>query len=428
MRKKKKSIANTSTEVEVESAAQTSQSGTAGSASATSRSSGRSNRTTPPAGSPGHSPGTLDVRALRESIITPGFGLSVPSFRQYSNADENAYIPFGVVHGHYLPAGQSSTSELYPELATLHLQRILAQLKNLGYANDYTVAQLRTFFNGVGELLQMQRFVRDLRTMSEYSTINTSSPVSALVSTGINGRLVAQHKRLTKTISVLPFPAVWEEAYLRGMGASTTSDSPFGPIRTFGPKAFQPAAGAVYKASEMADAIEAATNSFFANTDNTELASILADIYPPRPELDMIAPSYITFNNATINNILNLPYYDGINNAPVAADNVNVRYYYRRKIEPWGFLTYAPDDNILSTLQGTVWLQASGGEVQASRIAVDNSAQAVLVNGDENLFSNFGSIWEAALLLTGDPSPSVAHVNTTFSSVSIGVADLMFNH
>jgi hypothetical protein len=371
----------------------------------------------------------VDLILMREKIIAKGFGMSVPAFRSYSATDEETYIPVGIVNGFYVPVGVDASSEIYPQFGTLFCQRVLTRLRNLGYANDYTVDQLRGYFNGVALGLQMQRFIRDLRTINEFQQIHTSGPCTALTRQAINGKLIAQHRMLTKLLSALPFPVEWQNAYLEGFGATTLSDNPFGPIRLFCPKNFQPETGEPYLASNLTDALISAMDTLYAVPETTELASILGNIMKPSSELDMVGSTPIHFNQAAVNNILNLPYFDGTTNDPSASDTETVKYFYRRQIVPYGMLTYAPDNNILTTIQGTVWVQRTSGVSQSptSRIAIDNDGSAIAVAADATLWTNFGSIWEASLSLEGSPGPSVAYVNTTFTSVSTGVADLILN-
>uniref|UniRef100_A0A2V0RH57 Uncharacterized protein n=1 Tax=viral metagenome TaxID=1070528 RepID=A0A2V0RH57_9ZZZZ len=373
-------------------------------------------------------PSVKSLHDLRNELIIPGFGMSVPAFRRYSNTDAETYIPLGVQHGYFLPVGQQANTELYPQLSDLFLQRILTRLTNLGYENDYNVLQLREFFNGVALGVQMVRFITELRTMQRFGEIHSSGPVSSMCTSAINGRLVAQHRRAIKLIAALPFDPKWEEAYIQGFGATTMSDSPFGPIRMFAPKLFQPDDNTAYEATAIANALQAALDGFFTNQVNTELASILSVIYPPRPELPEVLDTHFTYNPASVNNILNLPFNDGTTTAPAFSDTQTVRYFYRRAVVKHGMYTYAPDNNVIAILQGTVWAHRSGaGENVESSIAVNNDATAIPVAQDGELWSTFGRVWNADVGLIDSPAPSVAHVFTTMTGVATGVADDLLN-
>lgn len=368
------------------------------------------------------------LQRLRNATIVPGFGMSVPAFRRYSSTDVETYIPLGIEHGYYTPVGQEATSELYPQISNLFLQRVLTRLTNLGYENDYTVTQLRTFFNGVALGLQMVMFITELRTLQKYGEIHSSGPVSAMCTSAINGRLIAQHRRAIKLISALPFDPKWEEAYIKGFGITTLSDSPFGPLRMFAPKVFQPDDDTTYTATNLANALQASLDAFFSDQTNTELASVLSVIYPPRPELPEVYDNYITYNGATVNNILNLPYNDGTTYAPNFSDTEAVRYFYRRSVVPHGMYTYAPDNDVLAILQGTVWTRRyTALENVESSVAVDNDATARAVVQDGELWSNYGRVWNSNISLIDSPAPSVAHVFTNFTSIATGVASSLLN-
>jgi hypothetical protein len=369
------------------------------------------------------------LQQLRNDLIVPGYGMSIPAFRRYSDSDAQGYIPLGIEHGYYTPVGQEATSELYPQLGNLFLQRVLTRLTNLGYENDYTVKQLRTYFNGVALGLQMVRFITELRTLQKYGEIHSSSPVTAFCTTALNGKLVAQHRRAIKLIASLPFDPKWEEAYVHGFGMTTMSDSPFGPLRMFAPKNFQPEGpGSEYSASSITIALQEALDSFISDQTNVELASTLSVIYPPRPELPEVLDTYFGYNAPTVNNLLNLPYNDGTTTAPAFSDTETVRYFYRRKVVEHGMYTYAPDNDVFAVLQGTVWTRRlSALEDVRSSFAVDNTAAAQPVVADEELWSMYGRVWNSNIALIDSPQPSVAHVYTTFTSVATGVADAMLN-
>jgi hypothetical protein len=308
-------------------------------------------------------------------------------------------------------------------------QRIVSQLRNLGYANEITPEQVRKYFNDVAKLVQMHQYVTEIRGLSDYSDIHSSAPVSAFVNSGINGKLVAIHRRLNKLLSTLSFPSQWIDMYQKGFGITTLSDSPFGPIRMFIPKEFEVAPGTQITASHVADTILDYINTFYSIAANVELASILPNILSSTATLPEKVASYPRFVQGTVNNLLNLSYYDGSTNDPTASDTETVRYFYRRRIVPEGLLTYAPDDNILTTAQGTVWLQNLDiAEGTLSRWGIHDSGLTVSIANGAARWTNFGCIWESSITLSGSPGPSVAHVLTNFTNVATGVADMMFNN
>jgi hypothetical protein len=374
-------------------------------------------------------PTPYNVSAMRQEVIIPGFGMSVPAFRLFSTTDEETYIPLGLITGHYVPVGIDAATELYPQLGTMFCQRMVTQLRNLGYANEITVAQMRRYFNAVAKLVQMHQYITEIRGLSDYSDIHSSAPVSAFINYGINGRLVAIHRRLNKMLSVLSFPKQWIDMYQKGFGITTLSDSPFGPLRMFVPKEFEVASGGRMEAADVADTILDYINDFYSIVPNVELASILPNIMSSTATLPEKVGSYPRFVQGTVNNLLNLAYYDGTTNDPSAGDTETVRYFYRRHVVPEGTLTYAPDNNIFSTAQGTVWLQNLDiAEGTASRWAVSNEGQTVSILNGAARWANFGCIWESNIGLSGAPGPSVAYVNTTFTNVATGIADMMFNN
>jgi hypothetical protein len=372
---------------------------------------------------------SYNVSAMRQEIITPGFGMSVPAFRSFAVDEEETYIPLGFVTGHFVPVGIDAGSELYPQLGTMFCQRMVTQLRNLGYANEITTAQMRKYFNDVAKLVQMHQYITEIRGLSDYSDIHSSAPVSAFVNLGINGRLVAIHRRLNKLLSTLSFPKQWVEIYQKGFGITTLSDSPFGPLRMFIPKEFEVSQGAEILAADVADTILDYINDFYSIVPNVELASILPNIMSSTATLPEKVASYPRFVQGTVNNLLNLSYYDGTTNEPSATDTETVRYFYRRRVVPEGTLTYAPDANILSTAQGSVWLQnLSITEGTFSRWAITNAGVLASITNGATRWTNFGCIWESDIGLSGAPGPSVAYVNTSFTNVATGVADMMFNN
>jgi hypothetical protein len=379
-------------------------------------------------------PKSVDVTSLRNDIIIPGFGMSVPAFRVFSSSDEETYIPVGFTYGYYTPLGQDATTELFPQQGTMYAQRIISSLRNMGYENDYTVADVRDYFQWVAGLLQMQRFVRDIRTLIAFSHIHTSGPASILCSQALNGRLVAIHRRITSLLATLPFDPKMEDLYIKAFGPTTTSDSPFGPIRLWAPKQFEtvvtgtPGTFEPLTAHGMADAITEYLTGMYADASFVELASVLGNMFKTRQELDQIGSAPFSYNQASINNLLNLSYFDGSSWEPKASDTTAVKYFYRRKVVPEGMCTFAPDNNLLNTPQSTVWTQKFiDVESSFDSVAVKNDGELQSVTNDTDLFGNFGRIWETSLSLSGSPGPSVAYVTTTFSAVSTGLADMIFN-
>lgn len=374
-------------------------------------------------------PTSYNVSAMRQEVIIPGFGMSVPAFRTLSVNDEETYIPLGLVTGHFVPVGIDAGSELYPQLGTMFCQRLVTQLRNLGYANEITTAQVRKYLNDVAKLVQMHQYITEIRGLSDYSDIHSSAPVSAFVTNGINGRLVAIHRRLNKLLSSLSFPKQWVDIYQKGFGITTLSDSPFGPLRMFIPKEFEVEASNLISATHVADTILDYINDFYSIAPNVELASILPNVLSSTATLPEKVASYPRFVQGTVNNLLNMSYYDGSLNDPNAEDTETVRYFYRRSVVPEGTLTYAPDANILTTAQGTVWLQNLDiVEGTLSRWAINNNGVTISITNGASRWANFGCIWEADIGLSGAPGPSVAYVNTTFTNVATGVADMMFNN
>jgi hypothetical protein len=379
-------------------------------------------------------PKSVDVTSLRNDIIIPGFGMSVPAFRVFSSLDEDTYIPVGLTYGYYTPLGQDATTEIFPQQGTMYAQRIISSLRNMGYENDYTVTDVRDYFQWVAGLLQMQRFVRDVRTLIAFSHIHTSGPASVWCSQALNGRLVAIHRRITSLLATLPFDPKMEDLYIKAFGPTTTSDSPFGPIRLWAPKQFEtvvtgtPGIFEPITAHGMADAITEYLTGMYADASFVELSSVLGNLFKTRQELDQIGSAPFSFNQASINNLLNLTYFDGTTWEPQASDTTAVKYFYRRRVVPEGMCTFAPDNNLLNTPQSTVWTQKFiDVESSFDSMAVRNDGELQTVTSDTDLFGNFGRIWEASLTLSGSPGPSVAYVTTTFSAVSTGLADMLFN-
>lgn len=363
------------------------------------------------------------VSSAQSAIIPDGFGLTLPAFRSHDSNDETSYMPFGVVFGYYLPMGQES-AEYYPTVANSFANTISASIKHAGYAVTFTNANVRAYMNGVAELLQMQIFVKDLRTLLQYRSIHTAIPIGSVLNQALTPKLIQAQEILTQTLKAIPFPTQFVETYRNGFGITTTSDSPFGMIRTFAPKAFQ-VSGTQLSGDTMATAIHTAIADFFAVSENKQLSVLM-----PFPGIDLpvVGDSHVKFNNNTINNIANLPYFDGTGSDPSVGDDTATQIYYRRSLTPYGLLTFAPDDSIVTTPQGTVWAQNIGAESTATKFFVTNNGTFTDIYTDANTAVIFGTVWENTVGVTPGENASTAYVKGTFSGVAKGVAKLMFNY
>lgn len=359
-------------------------------------------------------------------VVPSNMGITIPRFLRYNATDEECFIPLGMIFGHYSPTGEGSLSEYYPQLADSYHNRIRAQLKQLGYAQEYSNADLLNYYQKVATLLQLSKFVHDVRTLSMLGATHTSPVISLVTSNSINGKLVARHGNLNRVLSVIPYPVLWKDTLSTSLGMTLMSDNPNSGIRLFAPKAVQPTAGRGIIPSDVIAAIDNALNDLFNDDVSVQLSTILSKVHPLIGELpDRGSDKPIVYNEDVVNNILNLPYWDGIINQPSADDDAAVSLFLRRKLSALGCLTFAPDNNIVSLLQSTVWTQArTGGETQVTRVAFDNAGEAVNAVSDLNVFQTFGSIWEAALLLEPVNSPSVTKVKATYTGIATGIADI----
>jgi hypothetical protein len=358
--------------------------------------------------------------------IPNNMGITIPGFLRYSAAEEGAFVPFGMVYGYYLPVGQNS-NEYYPQQCNQFLNRIQVAMRSRGFRTTFTQAELRAYYNSVSELIQMQRYVAQMNGLLRVTGLASSPVLSLVASQSINGRLLNVHRMLTKTLQSVPYPRDWVNTYMNGFGSTNLSNNPNSGLRLFAPKRFEPVIGEVLNANTLADAIETAVGNFFGVDTNRELSTILQECHSVVGELGLIEESLLVFRNDVINNILNLPYWDGIQNDPVADDVTSVPMFFRRDLTVQGCLTFAPDNNIVTSPQGTVWVQNDGVESTATLIAFDNDGIAVNAMTDTNVFACFGAMWEASIALESGNAPSITRVTATFQGVADGVAEYMLN-
>lgn len=377
----------------------------------------------PPKGK-GNGVGTAPA-AKSFNAIPEGFGISVPRFLEANQTDENTFIPLGFTFGYFLPLGDTGAS-IYPNIADSYSGRIIARLKQMGYPNTYSTADIRSYLNAVAKMIQAQRFVYHIRTLNNVSAIHTARPISAMCSAAINGRMIALHRTLTRTLESIPYPQQFVQAMLKGLDATTLSDTPNSPIRIFAPKDIQPATGAPFTAANIITFLENVVNNFFAVPGNVELTSILPFT---GTKLEEFGTTAYTYNSDVVNNLLNLPFFDGTgpNYSPFYADNVSVPLFYRRTMSPYSLMTFSPDTDVLTPPDaGTVW--------SITDSLLDTSAQSMYVWNDGNLFDTwnvasvfqvFGTVWESDLTLNLGNSPSLTKVHTNLEAVASGMSSLL---
>jgi hypothetical protein len=355
-------------------------------------------------------------------------GISVPNFRRFNDSDEETNIPLGIAFGHYTPQGQDAATEFYPQLCSYYLQSIRTKLKEAGYAQEFTNDDIRDYLEQVSTILQMYKFIHDLRSISRLLHVHTSPVLSTVTSQAINGRLVANHRNSKALISNLPYPKGWKDIYWNSLGVTTMSDNPNSGIRLFAPKSAQSADGRPLEANNLVDALSGAINIFYANDTSVLLSTVLQKVLPLIGDLEESTDVPFSFNGDVINNLLNLGYWDaaGPFYSPYYGDTDTVPLFYRRSLKATGCLTFVPDDNVLASPQASVWSQAYALETEWARHAYDNNGEAVRIVTDSNLWLNFGSVWEADLLLNAGRSPSITRVNATFQGIATGLANIFF--
>lgn len=389
--------------------------------------SGKSRRRKPKSNSPRSrsNPSTTPDAPQAFAGIPSGYGITVPRFLLATSDDEFAFIPLGFTFGHYLPLGDNATT-LYSSIADGYLGRILARLRELGYPNSYSSAQVRAYINDVSELLHLQRFITHVRSLNNLSNIHTGRPISAMCAGAINGRLVAVHRNLTRMLETIPYPPQFYKTLVTGLDATTLSDNPNSGIRIFGPKSIQPDEGDPLSATTMADLLETKMQNFFSIPANVELTSILPF---SGTKCDETLSKPYSFNGDVVNNLLNLGFRDDLGvYTPAYSETENVPLFYRRSMTPYGLLTFSPDDDLASSPEaGTVWaITESILDTTDTSFIVANNANFLTIRGNSEWFALSGQVWENSLTLAAGNSPSLTRVFANLQAIASGMADLMF--
>jgi hypothetical protein len=362
------------------------------------------------------------------SRIPAGFGIMEPKFLKSSNSDEDAFQPLGFSFGKFLPLGDSA-SNTYSDIGYQYARTVLIKLKMLGYENSYTDAQVIAYINAASLLHQLYHVVMHIRTLARHTDVHTAVPIKELIDSAITGKLIARHRQLGKTLSVLPYPQVFADCLNYGLSASTLSDNPNSPIRIFAPKAVQPANGTSMDAGDLISEIESANASFFGVPANVELAAILQKVFGNGVTYPEYLDTHYKFNGNVINNLLNVGmwYGQGPTYAPFYAANEVVPLFYRRNLDWYGMLTFSPDDDVITPPEaGTVWqVTDSVLDTTDQNMIVSNTGILLDINQDEGRFQSFGTIWEASatLNISAGIHVSTTRVYTNLNAVAIGMAD-----
>ena len=370
----------------------------------------------------------VNVNTPTKLVIPDNMGLSIPNFRRFNDSDEETNIPLGIIWGHYTPVGQES-NEFYPTLAEYYLSSIRTSLKNAGYSQVFTNAQVRTYFTQISRILQSYKFVHDMRSLSKTLKVHTSPVISTVTGQSINGKLVANHRNVAQLLSNIPYPTLWKDVMWDSLGVTTISDNPNSGIRMFGPKGMQSDDGSPLDVTTILKELKGSVDDFYADDTSVLLSTVLQNVLPVLGDLPEFTDRPQKYVNDVVNNILNLAYFDitGPVYSPYYGDTDTVPLFFRRELSSRGCLTFVPDNNILVTPQSTVWSQTlSALETAFARDAFDNAGNAVRIVSDANLWLNFGSVWEATITLNAGRSPSITRVNATFEGVATGVGDMMF--
>jgi hypothetical protein len=359
------------------------------------------------------------LERLNSEIIPHGFGVTLPKFRGASVASDDMYMPLGIVHGTFEPLGQDNISEAYPRDANMWSNRAVTKLRLMYKDQSFVSGDIKIYINSVSKLIQMQRFVYELLRLQAFAFVHTSRPVNAILDYAISGRLVKHYERLTKLLASCPYPPAFLEAFLNGFEMTTTSESPFGPIRMFAPADVQPADDSRYEAARIDLALNNAITAFQTNGENASLVSLLPW---PTVTLPMYPETYVRYKNDTVNNILNLPYVGIQGTHPDAGDLEAVSLYFRGRLSEHSFYTFSTDDSVVTTPQTTVWrLNATTASATSALVAVDNVGNTSDVYSSPELFRMFGSVWEQGLLTFTGAHPSTSVVRTTFDAVSTAI-------
>jgi hypothetical protein len=353
--------------------------------------------------------------------VPPGYGILLPKFLSTTVSDEDTFIGLGINFGRFQPLCEDGAGS-FADYGDYYAQMCLAQLRDLGYAPTYTVADIRTYMNGVAELHQLHRYVYHIRTLGDHTNVHSARSITTFCAQGISGRLVATQRSLGGQLKVLPFPKNFLDALHQGLDITTMSDNPNSPIRFFAPMALKQYEGEpkdrVITAAKATTIINTAMNDFFDVPENRELATILP---MPGHELAEKASSHITFNNSVVNNMLNTPYYD-VSYAPPGDEDENVNVFVRRQISPLDLLTFAPGVGT----NHSVWRVARTLDNHAPLWYVNDQGQMMNAYLDANAFTNFGTVWENDLASVPGNSPSITKVSASFEGVAKGIAAQMF--
>lgn len=354
-----------------------------------------------------------------------GLGMLEPKFQSLVDTDEETTVPLVIAYGYYRPTSEAGTSEIHAVRASLFASKLLTTMKGLGYANTTTTAQIRRYFDIVSDLMILHHFVSELLALNKASKRNTAMPLNGLVTSAINGQMIAIHRDVKILLEGMPYVQRWYDQYLKSFSITRSTANVASSTIMFGPKTVQPGINKVLSANDLSDMMYKIMDSFKNDSKMVEIAQTL-----PLSTLKIQDVSFdtIPFNQQTVNNFLNIPYSDGIVTQPKVDNNVNYTFVFEGNLTIDGMLTTASDSSVILVPQSTVWFpKMSGPESNVTVMAIEDEGFHVDVFDDSNTYYAAGPIWEASALVEPAISRSMVKTATSYDSVSRHVASLFFD-
>jgi hypothetical protein len=370
-----------------------------------------------------------DQQAKSRNLPIPsGMGIGIPRFRETLLTDEDCFVPLCIFHGRFTVFGHSATSP-FSINGESYAQKLRTELKMAGYnVSDIAPSDIRTYFDNVAILYQMHQFLFDIRTLANNTDTHTAISIRAFTDNVITGKLIARHRHLVKLLSVLPTLPQLYNTLKAGFSPTLMSDNPNSPLRMFAPYALMPEEGennGVYTSAAIIDTIDSFRDAFFADATVKRLLEILPQ---SGMKLEEFSSSPVTYQNNTVNNILNLPYFDGLIYNPTGDVDQRKPLFFRRSLDAMGCLTFAPQAGETADDTGTVWEVWPGGAASTSMHRyVTDIGESYNIYSSSGAYHNSGLIHEGSVGLNASVNPSVTKVSGDPLQIANGLSDLIHN-
>lgn len=351
--------------------------------------------------------------------LPEGFGFRRPQVQQYVNSEEFTFLPLVINYGTYWPLGRTGP---FAETSSTYATGLLADMELAGYSNTFTVSDVSSYFDALGFVIQCHHFLSEMNTLSTGNMLSTSRAVRKTAQDALSGRTYLMVRRLEDILKHFPFPQHMYDMFIEGFQASRTNTSSASPIRMFAPIQFKPEEAATMDSASIYDAIDNNVNTLFANPKTLELAGIL--------NLGILnLHSYgedIGYNNATICNVMNLPYFTNNIYEPNTAADSDRPIYYPADLTPAGLLTVARGSALGADIVDSVWRPHPAPTGDYFTQAFDSNGQARSVVESIDLFQASGLTWESGLTLQPGLSALISRTYASTTNVTIGLASVLF--